>query len=69
LGLHHFAPGEHLTLIFPQAPHDDMLAAGSASQAVLTRRADGSLVIDLDTGAAGRPGANVIDVCPGGACT
>ncbi len=71
VGLHHFNGGDRVTLIFPQAPADMMLANGRArAGTVLTRRADGTLELHLSTQrAGGGHGANVIDLCTHGACS
>jgi hypothetical protein len=70
VGLHHFAAGEHLRLLFPRAPRDLMLANGNQTSpgAVISYRADGTLVLDFLTLPSRERGANVIDVCAAGVC-
>jgi cell migration-inducing and hyaluronan-binding protein len=68
LGLHHFAPGEHLTLVFPQAPRDLMLA-NQNPDVVVSHRDDGTLILDLLTASTHGHGATVIDLCSAGLCT
>ena len=68
LGLHHFAPGDRVSLYLPQAPADFAPAQRTAFETHVFRT-DGTLVIEWTAGNSDTPDTDVIDLCARGICT